>query len=265
MVVQTRRVEDVDIRREKQQGNVLFLILIAVVLFAALSYAVTLSSRSGAESNKEALNVALSEVFNHFAQVRVAIQRITFSGTCTDKTIRFWHVSRERATNDNFYGDGSDTQCQIFHPDGGGVPYQTRPEELDTSTSAEYGIISNRIAEIGTTNNDVDSDGQGTAADLLIIANLPRAACVVANERLGVENPGGNPPQYTISTTSTFRSISNQNSTFPSSSTGGYVGGAGVTLGETSGGVAELRGKPAGCFHHAIDDYYTLYSVLIER
>ncbi len=253
------------IGRKQQQGNVLFLILIAVALFAALSYAVTFSSRSGADSNKEALNVALSEVFNHFTQVRVAIQRVTFSGACTDKTIRFWHVSRERATNDNFYGDGSDTQCQIFHPDGGGVPYQTRPERLDTSTSPEYGIISNRIEEIGTTNNDVDSDGQGTAADLLIIANIPRAACVEANRQLGVENPNGNPPQYTISTTSTFRALSNQSSTFPSSSTGGYTGGGGVTLGSGPSVVPELRGKSAGCFHHAIDDYYTLYSVLIER
>lgn len=251
---------------EAQQGNVLFLILIAVALFAALSYAVTSSSRSGGgDASRETLNIALSEVFNHFSQVRVGIQRLILSGQCDEKSIRFWHVSRARATNANFYGDGSDTQCQVFHPDGGGVPYLTRPKTLDTSTPDEYGIISNRIQDIGTTNNNVDSDGQGTASDLLIIMNVPRAACVAANEQLGVDNPGGNPPQYTVSTTSTFRAISNQSATFPSSSTGGYGGSGGVTLGSSSSAVAEIRGKSSGCFHHSIDDYYTLYSVLIER
>lgn len=253
-------------RDNKQSGNVLFLILIAVALFAALSFAMTYSSRSGAgNANRETLNVAISDVLNHFTQVRTAVQRLILTGGCDEKSVRFWHESRLGATNAGRYGDGSDTACEIYHPNGGSVPYRTRPMSLETSDLNEFAVISNRIQDIGTTNNTLDSDGQNTAADLLIFINVPRDACIIANEKLGVENPGGNPPQYTISTTSTFRAQSNNNALFPSASTGGYAGAGGVTLGSGSSVVPELRGKSSGCFHHTIDNYYTLYSVLIER
>ncbi|MGM0422525.1 MAG: hypothetical protein ACQEQL_05435, partial [Pseudomonadota bacterium] len=60
----------------KQNGNALFLILIAVALFAALSYAVTQSGRGGGDTDREQEMILLGEVHNQIAAFQQAIQRM---------------------------------------------------------------------------------------------------------------------------------------------------------------------------------------------
>ena len=85
---------------KNENGNVLFLILIAVVLFAALSYAVTQSSRSGgSDITEESINLGLDEVLNYVTSIRMAVTRMNLTGCDIDGDITF-----ERAPF-----DGSDT------------------------------------------------------------------------------------------------------------------------------------------------------------
>lgn len=61
----------------RENGNVLFIILIAVVLFAALSYAVSSSSRSGAgDLSDETLRLKTSQLMQQVVAFRTAIVRI---------------------------------------------------------------------------------------------------------------------------------------------------------------------------------------------
>lgn len=96
-----------------EKGNVLFLILIAVALFGALTYAVTSSSRTGANTTeKEQAKLDQAVMDNYMSAINFGKMRLEMAGCSSiDYT----------APADQGAGDKS---CHIFHPDGGGVAYQ---------------------------------------------------------------------------------------------------------------------------------------------
>jgi hypothetical protein len=68
-----------------QNGNVLFLILIAVALFAALSYAVTRSTRSGGKGiAEEKVTIGASRIMQFTALLRSEVQRLRLSGCAVE-------------------------------------------------------------------------------------------------------------------------------------------------------------------------------------
>ena len=74
------------IHSNRQSGNVLFLILIAVALFGALSYAVTQSTRStsgGVDNETQTINTAV--FLNYIVAIRTAAARMQFQGVETPK------------------------------------------------------------------------------------------------------------------------------------------------------------------------------------
>ena len=76
--------QEITSQRKSESGNVLFLILIAVALFAALSYAVTQSSRSGSSDASSEKSLVSSSVLTEYpAGVRTAIMRMIVSSSIT--------------------------------------------------------------------------------------------------------------------------------------------------------------------------------------
>lgn len=252
----------------RQSGNVLFLILIAVALFAALAYAVTTSNRGGSGSiSNEKLELEVTSMLQYFSLVRTAVFRLIATGQCTEKTIRFWHASRINAANPTHYGDGSSPECQIFNPMGGDVPYKERPEALLSFGQDEIMVVSDNIFLIGQDGNTAGSDGQGIASDLIIMVNVPLEACLLANEKLGITNPSGAPPAFSVSASTLWTSPGTAANTFPSSTTGGYVI-ASAPIGGGASRAPQVSGFSSGCFtrnHPLGSPYYVLYTVLLER
>lgn len=113
-----------DKRCLSQSGNVLFLILIAVALFAALSYAVTNSLSQSEPKQNEVHAVGASELTQYITNMGVVVMRMGFDGV--DK------MSLEFNKPEDF-GALNSTKDAVFHPQGGGVPYQKASPEVMAS------------------------------------------------------------------------------------------------------------------------------------
>ena len=179
-----------------QRGNVLFLILIAVVLFAALSYAVTSSSRSG-DGNSNAENSALqaSQLDSYIASIRTAIQRMIIVGGCSDEELSF-ERSPYNGTDTDYLNPNSplDFSCHIFHPSGGAVANS----EFEFSDDV---IFSGRNTVAGHGNDNTFSSASNEL--ILMAPRIDLSVCQALNERNGVGAPPHGPLDITTANAST--------------------------------------------------------------
>lgn len=163
--------------RENERGNVLFLILIAVALFAALSYAVTSSSRSGGgDANSETNLISSATITQYPASIRTAIVRMIISGR--DDTSLNFDKPIDFATT----CDATSGPC-VFHPGGGGATRVTaNPDVVTAAVQTDWIFTSDfGINLVGSTN--------ATNASNEIIAFLPgisSSICAKVNEELGI-------------------------------------------------------------------------------
>lgn len=104
--------------KRNESGNALFLILIAVALFAALSYAVTQSGRGGGTIDKEQGLISASQITQYPAAIRTGVTRMVITGTQVS-ALNF----------DTTSGTG------VFAADGGGVVEQDPPANIGTATA----------------------------------------------------------------------------------------------------------------------------------
>ncbi len=112
-------------RMTHSKGNALFLILIAVALFAALSYAITTSSRSGGRgTSAENARLVAGQIFQYASEMRAAVQRLQLINGCTLEQISFYKAGEPLHityyANPNAPADG---RCDVFGPDGAGLTY----------------------------------------------------------------------------------------------------------------------------------------------
>lgn len=104
------------------RGNALFLILIAVALFAALSYAISTSGRGSGSIEKEKSEIVRAQLVQIGAAMSQAILRMRING-CRDT-----EISVENGGTNVNASTPSDGSCKLFDPNGGGLaPMNTGP------------------------------------------------------------------------------------------------------------------------------------------
>lgn len=145
-----------------QNGNVLFIILIAVALFAALSYAVSSSFRGGGDTiTKEQARVGAGDILRSMQAIKEGYTYLMNQG-CSIDDIAF---DSPATTN---------LDCQVFHPQGAGVSY---PQNLDQYQSTA-------TAMTFPTNIVVTNLGTATAERMVHLDSVNSEVCEGVNKQL---------------------------------------------------------------------------------
>ena len=105
----------------RQNGNVLFFILIAVGLFGALTYAVSNGMRGGGDTiTDEQAKIGAGKVLQSMQDIRDGYAYLMSEG-CSIDDINFTHPAT------------TPYDCDIFHPNGAGISYPDNLEQYQNT------------------------------------------------------------------------------------------------------------------------------------
>jgi hypothetical protein len=245
---------------QKQEGNAIWFVLLAIALLAALTLAIThFSNTTEQTGNAELENIHASQILR--------IAKDWDQGVSQMQT-------REISVNDISFGSAglsgyanphcATRSCLLFASSGGGQIYSAPDTSwLDSNNSASpyYGqwIFTGKtcVQGVGDVNESatVSCGGDGDSGNEDLVALLPyvkESLCAELNILLGINNPGGMPPV-------------NGGNIWDSSPE--YLGAFadGVGIGASN---ADLFRKPSGCIGGAgtpPTGTYTFYHVLLPR
>ena len=243
-----------------EAGNVLFLILIAVALFAALSYAVTQSTRSGGgDASKEKSLVSSAALTQYPASLKTAITRMNISGGVDIGNLNFAKPGTTIYTNlvndataTSSTAQNVRTKNAVFHPEGGGALYTEAPKDVVTLSTNGPWIFNanNEVENIGTTSSTT-SVTASTADLMAILPDVTKSICDKIHEQLGINK--------------TTYSTAALNLTNMDTTTSGILSATGgVKVVNPSGVTDGVSGQPQGCVLLSAGRY-AYYHVLLER
>jgi hypothetical protein len=225
--------------RRSERGNVLFLILIAVALFAALSYAVTQSTRSGGgDASKETNLVNAASITQYPSSIKTAITRMVITNSTDPDSLLFDTPSTFSSFTTTYPATNG-----VFHPTGGGASYVAAPASvMQNSLSGTWHFNGeNQVTNIGTSGTLSTSNADVIA----FLSGVKKAVCDSIHTKLGI------PLTYATLTgidVSTDMNVADPN-----------IDAAGGTITST-----QLDGQPQGCFQQPANNY-VYYHVLVER
>lgn len=239
--------------RVSESGNVLFLILIAVALFAALSYAVTQSTRTGGGSgDNETALISSAQLTQYPATVRTSVVRMIIGGVDVND-LEFNAPADFGACTG---APGNEEFC-VFHPEGGGATYASAPGDMMAAAGGNTDgtwvfNAENQIDLAGTSTGD-DDPTAATADFIAFLPGITLTLCQRINEELGL--PATPPTETAIEMT-----VQKTNGVVVCD--GGCAAGSTIGVGGATDNV--LDGQPFGCFQQPAGTY-NYYHVLVER
>ena len=238
--------------RNSEKGNVLFLILIAVALFAALSYAVTQSTRTGGGgSDGETALISSAQLTQYPASIRTSVVRMILGGVDVGD-LEFNAPSQYTDCTAGF-------EYCVFHPTGGGATYASAPTNMmaasgGNTTGKWVYNADNQIDLLGISTGD-DTPIVSTADLIAFLPGITDTLCSRINDELGL--PTAAPTETGIEFTTEMVNDGSAPAICDSCNAGQTIG--------TGGGGADntLDAQPYGCFNQGGTNVY--FHVLVER
>lgn len=229
-----------------EKGNVLFYILIAVAMIAALSYAVAQSGRGNIQKLKEEkAGILAQEILDYTNTLSSAVTQIKLRGV-KDSELCFDDANWPGSVDYNHAGC-TDNFNHVFHIEGAGLTLNFPPNEaMNESASPDdlwHFTGATEIQNVGSTCN-----GDNCTDLIVTVDELNKETCLAINDMIGMNNPSDNPP-----VDSTYDNTEYQGSF-------GYV----ETVGNEAGGT-DLIGASSGCFYASALAKYVFYKVLVAR
>ncbi len=176
---------------KSQNGNVLFLILIAVVLFAALSYAVSLTMRgTGGNATQESAQVSAARLLNYAGSLQAGVMRLM---TINGVGITDLNFSNDIWKNSNgtpvmgAMGNPQNPKLYVFHPGGGNLAAQTFAD-ISSCPCGDPLPGHSRLSWV-----NVEGNGTNTADPMLFIYSITDDVCQALNKQLGIVYSGTRP------------------------------------------------------------------------
>ncbi len=175
------------ITTSSERGNALFLILIAVALFAALSYAVTQSGRGSGTIDRETALIAAAQLTQYPASLRTTITRMVITGTPVGG-----------ATGVDFTTGSASNK--VFDSQGGGAIFQSPPNNIGTASgegqdqdgvldASKWGFKDAVHANLGFYILGVGTDTIVSGREVFAyLHDITNAVCLQVNKGLGLSS-----------------------------------------------------------------------------
>jgi hypothetical protein len=158
--------------RKHEHGNMLFMILIAVVLIGLLTTVIMATSTTdGSNIDKETLIIRASEAQRAASEFERAVMFIINNGK-SESDIRFAHPAAHTDYGDLSLADElAEQQVQVFHANGGGATYREPPVEVNDGSQWEF-YGGTAIPGVGTDRADL----------VAVLPNVTQQFCDKINE-----------------------------------------------------------------------------------
>lgn len=164
-------------KRQNERGNILFMVLIAIVLIGTLTAVVSSTGdNQNASIDNETLAIRASEVQRYASELERGMRYIQQNGI-SEEAFRFSIPTNTTAPYlyEELAAD-TDPSDQMFHPDGGAANYRAAPEGVQTSAGGAWEFYGNtQVPQVGSDRADL----------IAVLPNVTQKFCEKINQLNG--------------------------------------------------------------------------------